>query len=211
MLQQQAQKFEFLVRQRHILAADLDLVAVRRDEEQAERKIAARLCGLCPAQDRADARDELEHGEGLGNKIVRPVDETDDAVILRIFRGQHDDGHLGKLPDRLADLKPVVAGQHHIQEHHIVLPFLRLFDRLVSIICEVYFHSILFQTEPDALYDQFFIVNNQNSCHFLLHSNCYPVFYLLKTSILDARDLHDIFYLFKASEFVPVTDDILRL
>lgn len=70
---------------------------------------------------------------------------------------------------------------------------------------------ILFQTEPDALYDQFFIVNNQNSCHFLLHSNCYPVFYLLKTSILDARDLHDIFYLFKASGFFPVTDDILRL
>ena len=164
-----------------------------------------------PAHDSLDPGFYLQDIEGLGDIIVGSIFQAQDLIHVPALGGQHDNRHLRKLPDRLADLKPVMAGQHHIQKHHIVLPFLRLFDRLVSIICAVYFHSILFQTEPDALYDQFFIVNNQNSCHFLLHSNCYPVFYLLKTSILDARDLHDIFYLFKASGFFPVTDDILRL
>ena len=120
--QQQAQKLKFLVRQRHILAADLDLVAVRGDKEQAERKIAARLCGLRPAQNRADARDELEHGERLGNKIVRPVVETDDAVILRIFRGQHDDGQpLGRRSgaELAQDGQAILLRQHDIEQNEL--------------------------------------------------------------------------------------------
>ena len=97
-------------------------MAVRGDKEQAERKIAARLCGLCPAQDRADARDELEHGEGLGNKIVRPMVETDDAVILRIFRGQHDDGQpLGRRPgaELAQDGQAILLRQHDIEQNEL--------------------------------------------------------------------------------------------
>ena len=120
--QQQAQKFKFLVRQGDILACDLDLVAIRRDGEDPERVISGGLGRFRPAQDRADACDQLQHGKRFGDKIVCTVIQTDDTVVFGVFRGQHDNGQTARGALRTQPLengKAVLFGQHDIEQHKL--------------------------------------------------------------------------------------------
>ena len=97
-------------------------MAVRGDEQQAERKIAARLRRLCSAQDCADARDQLQHGKRLGNKVVRAVVKSDHAVVFRIFRRQHNDGQaFGRRPraQLFQDGQAIFFRQHDIEQHQL--------------------------------------------------------------------------------------------
>ena len=97
--------------------------------------------------------------------VVDATGKVLDTVVIAFCR-QHDDRHLGKLTDRLADLKSIVSRKHDIQKNHVILPFFCPLDRLITVVSTVHLISILFQTEADSLHDQFFIINYQNSCHF---------------------------------------------
>jgi hypothetical protein len=74
------------------------------------------------AHDRADARDQLDRREGLGDVVVGARLEAEDLVGLLPARGDHDDRHVLALAEGAADLDAVEAGQVEIEQHQVVLP-----------------------------------------------------------------------------------------
>ena len=53
------------------------------------------------------------------------MDKPQNLIHVVALCRQHDDRHLGELPDGLADLITVKLRQHHIEEHHIIFLLLR--------------------------------------------------------------------------------------
>ena len=70
--------------------------------------------GARPAQQRPDTGLQLQNVEGLGDVVVRPALEADDLVRVLAFGGEHDDGHVGELPDLHARLEPVDLRHHQV-------------------------------------------------------------------------------------------------
>ncbi len=71
------------------------------------------------AKHRADARDELDHRERLGEVIVGADLETDHGVELGVARGQHDHRDVALPADRAAHRQAIHARQHEIEDHQV--------------------------------------------------------------------------------------------
>ena len=71
------------------------------------------------AQDRLDARHQLARAEGLADVIVGAEVETDEAVDLLDARRHHHDRHVAEAAELAADLEPVAAREHQVQENEI--------------------------------------------------------------------------------------------
>ena len=77
---------------------------------------------LRAAEQGPDARHQLARAERLGDVVVGPQLEADDAVRLLGAGREHDDGQragLGGAAQRAADLEAVDAGQHEIEDHQV--------------------------------------------------------------------------------------------
>src|SRR5205807_8793691 len=74
-----------------------------------------------PAEERANARQELVEGEGLRQVVVGAEVETRNLVGDGVARGeeQHRGRHLF-VAGRLEDRKDVSAGQHHVEDDQVV-------------------------------------------------------------------------------------------
>jgi hypothetical protein len=87
-----------------------------------QRCESAGLPRLLPAQDRANAQRQLAGAERLGDVVVGPELEPDDAIDLLRAGGQHDDRQTGELaigPNPPADLLPRQVRQHQVQHQQI--------------------------------------------------------------------------------------------
>ena len=78
--------------------------------------LGSTAAGLGPAQHRAQPGQQLARRERLGDVVVGAQLEPHDAIGLVPARGQHDDGHLALLADAPADLQPVHARHHDVQQ-----------------------------------------------------------------------------------------------
>ncbi len=121
------------------------------------------LC-LCasPAYDCLDARLYLQNVKGFGNIIVCAILESEYFVHVLAFCCEHDDRHIRKFPDLLADFQPCQFWQHDIQQNQIILITLCHLERLFSIIGALDLHIILFQTKTKSFYNQLLIIYYQN-------------------------------------------------
>src|SRR5207244_3497025 len=74
-----------------------------------------------PAEERADARQELVEGKGLRQVVVGAEVETRDLVGDGVASGeeQHRGRHLF-VAERLEDRQAVTAGQHHVEDDEVV-------------------------------------------------------------------------------------------
>ncbi len=69
--------------------------------------------GLDPGQ-------QLPHGEGLGDIVVRAQLQAQDLVGLLLPGGEHQNGGgAALLPDGSADVKAIALGQHQVQQNQI--------------------------------------------------------------------------------------------
>ena len=67
--------------------------------------------GLYPGQ-------QLPHGEGLGDIVVRPQLQAQDLVGLLLPGGEHQNGNgRARFPDFAADVKAIHSRQHQVQEN----------------------------------------------------------------------------------------------
>ena len=81
---------------------------------------ACRRGGLLAApQDGPDARDELAAAERLGQVIVGAHLQTDHAIDLVAFGGQHDDRDVRLGAQRAAQRQAVLARQHQVEQDEI--------------------------------------------------------------------------------------------
>src|SRR5437870_11117678 len=70
-----------------------------------------------PPELRPDPRDQLPHGERLGDIVVRPDLQARHLVGLGVLGGQDDDRDLGLPPDDPAQVEPVDVRQHEVEDH----------------------------------------------------------------------------------------------
>ena len=71
------------------------------------------------AQDRLDAPEQFARVEGLGDVVIGPEFQPDDAVHVLAARGEHDDRHLRVRPQLAAQCQPVLARQHQVEHDQI--------------------------------------------------------------------------------------------
>ena len=79
-------------------------------------------------QDGAHPRQQLARVERLGQVVVGAELEPDDLVDVVALGGEHDDrrvGALGQRADAAADLEPVDAGEHDVEQHHVEVALLQ--------------------------------------------------------------------------------------
>ena len=79
---------------------------------------ASRSCcggtSLRTAQDGFDAQPHFARTERLGHIIIRAQLQTDDAIHLVTFRGQHQNRHVAGSPDFATQIEPRAVGQSEI-------------------------------------------------------------------------------------------------
>ena len=119
--QQQAQQFEFLVRQCDVRVVHLH-DALRRTDTQRPGAVFARRGGACPPEHGPDARRKLQHTERLRDEIIRTAVESDDAVIFRVPCGQQDDGQRprgGGGAQIAQNVQSVLLREHEVEQHQL--------------------------------------------------------------------------------------------
>src|SRR6185295_18887376 len=70
-------------------------------------------------QDHLDARHQLARTEGLRHIVVAADLQAEDAVHLRVVRGQEEDRHVGRLADLPAHAETVQFGKAHVEDDEI--------------------------------------------------------------------------------------------
>src|SRR5262245_3409981 len=119
---EELEQLELAEREARPLAVDRRLVGVEVDTQPPALEDLVRereVFSVGAAKDGTHARHQLPRRERLGDVVVGPELETEDAIDLLGPRGQHDDregtgGGVGTQPP--ADFEPVGSGQHEIEQ-----------------------------------------------------------------------------------------------
>jgi hypothetical protein len=118
------------------------------------------LTGL-PAQPGPDAGHQLLGREGLGDVVVGPGLEPEDDVHGVGLGRQHHDGHAGLQPQLTADLEPVLARQHEVEQDQVGLGLVEGGDGLVAGADEHRLEALLTQDDPEHLAQRRVVVDDQ--------------------------------------------------
>ena len=109
-----------------LLAPQLDRAPVEQhapgrdvDDEPVDADDLRRRRGPRAAEDRAHARHDLAHAEGLDDVVVGAELEPDDPVGLRPAGGDHDDRDVRAAPQLSADVAAVAVGQAQVEQHEV--------------------------------------------------------------------------------------------
>ncbi len=127
----EVQQVELARRQVQPAAVDLGRAGHRVDGHAVQGQAAGvdpRIAfqRLAAAQKRPHPRHQLQHGERLGQIVVRAQLQPQDAVHLAGSRAGDDDGRIARHGAcALADLKAVDARQHQVQHQRVPAAFLQ--------------------------------------------------------------------------------------
>ena len=113
-----------------------------------------------PPQQCPDTGLQLQNVEGLGEIVVRAALKTHELVGVLALGRQHDDGHVGKLPDLHAGLQPVHLRHHHIQNDEVEPSLPGQLQRRRAVIGALHLVALIFQVEFHALYQGLFVIHH---------------------------------------------------
>jgi hypothetical protein len=147
-----------------LVAGATDHALVGDDLEVAEPQVGAgRVAGAGPAQQRPDAGRQLLGRERFGEVVVGAGFEPGDDVVGVGASRDHDDRHVGRLADLPADLEPVEAGEHDVDQHHVGRLALEggecFFAGLGLLDCP----ALIFECELDRGADALVVFNGQDA------------------------------------------------
>ena len=170
------EKLHFLGGRLYALAVYDELIGIQIDHElikyQPLFRRVRRGLRLAAAHDGVDARHQLLDLERLCDVIVRSHFKSRDLVERFPLRGQHDDRHIGALPDLGADDPAVHDRQHDVEQNEIRLQLLRAADALSAVGGEEHVKPVLFQIQAQQLRNVAVILNYQ---YFFCHISSLPV------------------------------------
>ena len=119
------------------------------------------IAPACAAlEQRPDAGLQLKNVKRLGHIIVRTAGETHQLVGVLAAGRQHDDGHVGKLPDLHARLRARQHRHHQIENDQVEVVLLRQFHGGVPIIGGGDFIPLVLQIERDSLHQQLLVIHH---------------------------------------------------
>ena len=112
--------------------------------------------GLDPGQ-------QLPHGEGLGDIVVRPQLQTQDLVGLLLPGGEHEDGHgRPRLPDLPAHVKSVHPRQHQVQQDQVRVLFQSQLQAGIPVIGLQGIVPLPAEVEGQNIHDVLLVFHDQN-------------------------------------------------
>ncbi len=161
----------------HGLAAHSHLVRLAVDLQIAHHHALTRIArALGATQDGLHAADELARRERLGHVVVGTELQAEDAVDLVPSSRQHDDRHVGVLPDVAREVEAALAGQHHVEHQQLGVNLLEQEGRTCSVLGDVYFVALLLECVSDDLQDRVLIVDDEYARrrHASSHLRCAP-------------------------------------
>ena len=168
------QKFQLFGRGVHPLAVHQQLVGVQVDDQLVKHQLFLLLLLFAvSAQHGVDPGQHFLHLKGLGDIVVGAQLQAVDLVLQLALGGEHDDGHLGGLPDFAADGPAVHAGQHDVQHHQVGLELLELLQTHQSVVGHLTVHGLLFQIQTHQVGNVLVIFHDQ----YLTGHTCHPFFF----------------------------------
>ena len=113
---------------------------------------------------------DLPHGKGLGDIVVRPDFQTPDLVVLLLPGGEEEDGHAVPLPAQgLAHVEADHLRQHDVQQNQVRF-FLPGFSKaLLAVIGLQRPVALPLQVEAQNVHNVLLVLYDQNGL-FLRHS-----------------------------------------
>ena len=111
-----------------------------------------------PPQHGPDAGFQLQKVEGLGDVVVRAALKADDLVRILAAGREHDNRHVGELPDAHTRLQTIDFRHHQVQYHQVELSLPRQLHSRCAVVGAFHLVALVFQIEFQALDHQFFIV-----------------------------------------------------
>src|SRR3989449_698216 len=124
MREQVRQQVELARGELHVGAAQDDAASSAVDREISKRVPLGNCVwvipvGRCSPKDCVDPREDLAHGEGLGDVVVGAELEADDLVHIGVFRGDHDDRYSAAPPQSAAEIEAAHARQHQVEQDQV--------------------------------------------------------------------------------------------
>src|SRR3990172_1021603 len=153
-------------RQRQELALPRGLITCEIQLELSERELLLRLLARFLEEREAtehhfDPREELSHRERLYQVVVTPELEPEHAIELLVPGGQEDDREdFGEPPDLPAQLEPVHARHHDVQDQDVGKPVGELLPGRLAVGIEVHAVSLPLQSVAHRLADVLLVVDD---------------------------------------------------
>ena len=134
------------------------------------------LCGgrVVAAKHRLDPGNEFLRVKGLLHVVVRPELQSQHLVEDLALGGEHDDRHLGLLPDLPADLVAVLPGQHDVQENEVRLIGVEGDKRALAVGDDLRVVALLAHVERDQLRNVLIVIDDQDFLLWCSHKNSIP-------------------------------------
>ena len=153
------------------LGTPAEHLALLRDQLEVteDEPFVPRLQRADTAQQGADARRELLGRERLGEVVVGPGLEAGDDVVGVVARRDHDDGDVARAAQRAAQLEPVDAREHDVDEHDVGHLLGERLDRLLAGARPLDRPTLVLERQLDRFADPLVVFNGQDSCSHAPH------------------------------------------
>ena len=115
------------------------------------------------SQQRPDARRQLLGHERFGEVVVRSCLQAGDDVVGVVAGGHHHDRHVAVPTDRAAQLEPVDAGQHDVDQHDVGALALERLDGGFARRHALDGPALVLEGELHRLADPFVVLHGQDS------------------------------------------------
>ena len=125
--------------------------------------------GLGAPQPRPDPGDQLLRLERLDHVVVRAGLQAEHDVDRVALRGQHHDRHARLGADRLADVDPVHAGQHQVEQHQVGLELAQRGQRTSTVGDHRGVEALPAQHDGQHLGQGGVVVHDQHACLHAQH------------------------------------------
>ena len=116
-----------------------------------------------PAQRRLHPAAELADAERLGDVVVGADLEAEDLVDLVVAGGQHDDRNLAPGAEPAADLDPVEARHHHVEDDEVEALRGEQVERLAAVACDHDLIALLAKRIRKKRLDRLLVVDEQDA------------------------------------------------
>ena len=130
-----------------------------------ESRSAGDASGSRAAQHRPHAGGQLARRERLRHVVVGAELEPDDPVGLLAARGEHDHRQLGARADPAAELEPVRARKHHVEDDEVGRVALEQLARAVAVGGLERPVALPLEVADDDLADRRLVVDDENGGH----------------------------------------------
>jgi hypothetical protein len=119
---------------------------------------------LASSEQSAESRQQLRYGKGLREIVISAAIQTCNAILHCVPRGEHDYRHSRSGPPQFpANCKPIVAGDHNVEDDSVIIRDRRLVNGINAIARHIHSKRVLTQSFRDKARNTLIVFNQKDS------------------------------------------------